>query len=254
MAVTQVNFASDTLHHDATYWAVVPVENRERPLRTLYLLHGIGGDETQWLFRSRIVSVAEAHGVAVVMPAGGHSFYVDRPSAFEWVGEYIGRELVAHSRSLFPLSTAREDTWIGGLSMGGYGAIRNGLKYHDTFGAVAALSSALVSYWASDAPEEAEWPFARRAYVTSVFGDPAGLVGSENDVEALAERFRGSAGQAPRLYLTCGTEDSLVAVNRRYRDHLTKVGIDHTYVEGPGQHDWTFWDSAIVDALKWLEA
>lgn len=254
MALLTIGWFSQSLNRQTTVQAVVPIEGRDEatPLPALYLLHGIMADHTQWLVGSRIAELARRWGVAVIMPAGDNSFYVDQEAANSYYGQYVGQELVAESRKLLPLSHDRRDTWIGGLSMGGYGAIRNGLKYADTFGAVVALSSALVIDRAIESTEDAEWAFARRQYFTSVFGDLGRLRGSDKDVEALAERVKTGGGALPRLYLACGTEDRLVEANRRYHALLTGLEIEHTYVEGPGGHDFAFWDSYIERALEWL--
>ena len=93
---------------------------------------------------TRIQAWAEANDLAVIMPSGENRFYLDDEKSGELYGEFIGKELVEFTRKLFPLSDKREDTFIAGLSMGGYGAIRNGLKYAENFGCVIGLSAALV--------------------------------------------------------------------------------------------------------------
>ena len=146
MAVVQVEFRSKTLKRQVSFRAILPTENFELPYPTLYLLHGLTDDSSAWLYNTRIRMWAEQMGLAVILPSGENSFYLDVPvkdGCYGDFGEYIGRELVAVTRKMFPLSHKREDTFIGGLSMGGYGACRNGLKYCDTFGKVAMLSAAV---------------------------------------------------------------------------------------------------------------
>ena len=151
MAFIQVSFMSKTLMRTVPLQVILPVdkftfgqpEREEKPFKTLYLLHGIFGNETDWVHGTRIQRWAEEKNLAVVMPAGENAFYVDQPSIGAMHGQFIGEELVEITRKMFPLSRKREDTFIGGLSMGGFGALRNGLKYHDTFGAVICLSGAL---------------------------------------------------------------------------------------------------------------
>ena len=138
MAIIEVNFISQCLMRTVTFNAIIPADKfgpqaaaQQKPFKTLYLLHGIQA----W---------AEANDLAVIMPSGENRFYLDDEKSGERYGEFIGRELVEFTRKLFPLSDRREDTFIAGLSMGGYGALRNGLKYAETFGCVAGLSSALI--------------------------------------------------------------------------------------------------------------
>ena len=141
MAIIEVNFISKCLMRVVTFNAIIPVdkfgpqaENAEqKPLKTLYLLHGIFGNYTDWVNGTRIQAWAEANDLAVIMPSGENRFYLDDEKSGELYGEFIGKELVEFTRKLFPLSDKREDTFIAGLSMGGYGAIRNGLKYAENF-------------------------------------------------------------------------------------------------------------------------
>lgn len=161
MALLTIGWFSQSLSRPTTVQAVVPIEGRSEadPLPTLYLLHGIMADQTQWLVGSRIAELAQRWGIAVIMPAGDNSFYVDQEASNSYYGQYVGQELVTASRQLLPLSRKREETWIGGLSMGGYGAIRNGLKYRDTFGGIVALSKALVTERAIQSSDDVEWAF-----------------------------------------------------------------------------------------------
>ena len=152
MALIQCNFFSKSLMRTVPIQVVLPTDKTlgpdgsapQGPFKTLYLLHGIFGNDTDWVCGTRVQSWAQDRNLAVVMPSGENSFYVDMPKASAYYGTYIGKELVDFTRRTFPLSHKREDTFIGGLSMGGYGAIVNGLQNPETFGAVCALSSALI--------------------------------------------------------------------------------------------------------------
>ena len=139
MAVIQVELRSEALKRQVSFKAILPSEAFEPSYPTLYLLHGLTDNSSAWLYNTRIRMWAEQTGLAVILPSGENSFYLDVPvkgGCYGDFGEYVGRELVAVTRKMFPLSRKREDTFIGGLSMGGYGACRNGLKYCDTFDAV----------------------------------------------------------------------------------------------------------------------
>lgn len=263
MAVIDVNFFSNALMRQVTYKAVVPtdgpmmpgMETKERSVfKSLYLLHGIMGNYTDWVTYTRVAQLAAQYQVAVFMPSADNSFYVDQEGSSSYYGEYIGRELVEETRKLFPLSVRKEDTFIAGLSMGGYGAIRNGLKYHNTFGALAGMSSALIMEHALESTEEADWAFRKRSYYEAVFGDLEKLKGSDKDVEALVKKIQAENGAMPRIYISCGTEDFLIENNRKYRDFLLAEKVEHTYVESPGVHDWKFWDEYIEKVLIWLTA
>lgn len=244
MAIIEVNFISKCLMRVVTFNAIIPVdkfgpqaENAEqKPLKTLYLLHGIFGNYTDWVNGTRIQAWAEANDLAVIMPSGENRFYLDDEKSGELYGEFIGKELVEFTRKLFPLSDKREDTFIAGLSMGGYGAIRNGLKYAENFGCVIGLSAALVHDTWKDADNSAPIFTFRRSYYETIFGE--------------YDKVKGRP--VPKMYLCCGTEDGLVTANRDFRDFLNENGVDLTYVEGPGKHDWVFWDTYIKKVLDWL--
>ena len=260
MAIIEVNFISKCLMRTVTFNAIIPVdkfgpqaENAEqKPLKTLYLLHGIFGNYTDWVNGTRIQAWAEANDLAVIMPSGENRFYLDDEKSGELYGEFIGKELVEFTRKLFPLSDKREDTFIAGLSMGGYGAIRNGLKYAENFGCVIGLSAALVHDTWKDADNSAPIFTFRRNYYEAIFGEYDKVKGSDKDPKALLLKLKEEGRPVPKMYLCCGTEDDLVTVNRDFRDFLNENGVDLTYVEGPGKHDWVFWDTYIKKVRDWL--
>ena len=151
MAFMHVDFMSGTLRRSVQFNAVFPVDNYIRrkasydgkPLKTLYLLHGLLGDYNDWPLQTNIQALATRKNLAVIMPSGDNSFFVDAPIPNFDYGRFIGEELVDVTRQMFNLSRKREDTFIAGFSMGGFGALRNGFIYSETFGYIGALSNAL---------------------------------------------------------------------------------------------------------------
>lgn len=258
MAYIQVNVMSECLMRTVNINVILPVDKfgvpgaqtqADRPFKTLYLLHGIFGSQVDWVNGTRLQRWAEEKNLAVVMPAGENLFYVDQEATHNLYGEFVGRELVDLTRRMFPLSRRREDTFIGGLSMGGYGALRNGLKYSDTFGGIAALSAADFSdpgRWQEDAKEF----FRTRRYVEAVLGSREAFPGSDRDVRALAARPYD--GEKAKVYIACGLDDPLLPANRGLRDCLRQNGFPVTYEEAPGAHEWDFWDSQIKKVIDWL--
>ena len=257
MALIQVNFMSKALMRTVTVNVILPVDkfslthiqdNADKKYKTLYLLHGIFGNYTDWISGTNIQRLAEAKDLAVVMPSGENGFYLDQPIQGRLYATFIGDELVEITRRMFPLSRKKEDTFIGGLSMGGYGAIRNGLKYNDTFGAIIGLSSALHIL------EDVEANKNRNiAYEESCFGDLKEAVASDKNPRVLIEQLAtGDKAKLPRIFMACGTEDGLIDVNRVYRDLFKAKGFDITYHECKGNHNWDFWSKFIQTALEWL--
>ncbi|MEK5491765.1 alpha/beta hydrolase-fold protein [Paenibacillus sp. FSL R7-0297] len=262
MATLQISLQSKCLKREVTFNALLPVDLPEglglpvwagQPLRSLYLLHGFSGSHSDWMSFSRIRELSDRYQIAVFMPAGENGFYVDDENRDAFYGEYVGRELVEFTRRMFPLSAASEDTWIGGLSMGGYGAIRNGLKYAEQFGRIIALSSALIPYRIAGIPPDYKDGIASYSYYASVFGDLSRLLGSDKDPEQLVLDVKAKGLALPKLYMACGTEDMLLDVNRRFHQFLEGEGAGHHYVEGPGDHNWEYWDKHIEAALEWAD-
>lgn len=261
MAQIQVNYFSGALMRQVTFQAIVPVDKmtfpgspvrEKKPYKTLYLLHGIFGNYTDWMTGTRIERWAQENDLVVIMPSGDNSFYVDNEAAGAMYGEFIGRELVEMTRRMFPLSDKREDTFIGGLSMGGYGAMRNGLKYADTFGYIISLSGKVLIDDALDATNDTPTIIGRRSYYESCFGDLNQLIGSDKDNKALIQKLIAEEKPIPKIYMAIGTDDFLLEDNRSFHAFLTEQGVDVDYFEGPGAHEWDFWDRWIKNALEWL--
>ncbi|MEZ0396675.1 MAG: alpha/beta hydrolase family protein [Anaerolineales bacterium] len=256
MALLQVNFFSSALRRKVPMQVILPAETGGAgPFKTLYLLHGLTDNCTAWTSHTRIERWATERNLAVVMPSAENSFYVDMPygtSCFGDFGAYVGQELVEVTRKMFRLSPRREDTFIAGLSMGGFGALRNGLKYHETFGYIACLSGAIHIF---------EYPFDEPGRNVigedACFGDihAAALTDRNPRVaaESLFQKIRaGEDVVLPKIYIACGTEDYLLRANRVFADFLKSSGADVVYEEGPGGHDWDFWDAYIQRVLDWL--
>ena len=261
MALMEVNFFSKALMRPVTMNVILPAdkvffgeetEEENKPFKTLYLLHGVMGNYTDWVTGTCIKRWAEEKNLAVVMPSGANMFYMDHPNANENYSEFIGKELVKITRRMFPLSYKKEDTFIAGLSMGGYGAIRNGLKYHDTFGYIAGLSSAMILEKMGTADDSSPMFFEKKSFLESVFGDLSRIKDCEINPEWIAENMKKDGIPFPHMYLACGLDDPLLPPNRKFRDTMQKLGVDVTYEEGPGAHEWDFWNRYIKKVLDWL--
>ena len=247
MAHLVVDYYADALGVQTRMHVLLPQRLAAGKAKTLYLLHGMSDDEGTWMRRTSIERYAEEHGLAVVMPDGGLGWYTDMYRGLAWF-RFISEELPALCRRFFPiLSDKREDTWIGGNSMGGYGALKCALRAPRTFSRVISLSGALD---AADTAVNNTVPATRR-YWEDVFGPAEDVSGSENDLFAAATALTDPALR-PRIYMWCGTEDFLYGQNTRMRDHLRALGYDLTYEESPGDHQWQYWDKKIAGALDWL--
>lgn len=262
MAVLQVDFFSNAVKRIVPMTVLLPIEIPEAflsvtqplklPLKTMYLLHGHSGSHRDWLSGTRIEALSRQYQVAIVMPSGENSFYLDDAVRDVYYERLIAEEIVSFTRTAFPLSHAREDTTIAGLSMGGFGAMHSGLKYAHVFGHIIALSSALITDMVSQLKEGEGNAIAPYSYYRHVFGDPTMLLGSDKDPKFLAEQIVLRGNNIPEIYMACGTEDFLIEENRDFHQHLTQLGVKHFYQEGSGTHDWSYWDAHIEQAMAWL--
>jgi putative tributyrin esterase len=256
MILTDVNFFSEALTLRCTLQVILPQRSladaqkkRTPKYRTLYLLHGHSDDHTAWQRWTSIERYVEGLDLAVVMPAVNLSFYTDMVHGGKY-WQFISQEVPAVARDLFPLSAQRADNFVAGLSMGGYGAFKLALTHPDRFAAAASLSGAVdireVVKKHND-PANKAWLAAMR----DVFGELSKVPNSRHDLFALAGKVSKQAIQ-PRLYQCCGTEDFLHADNVRFRDHVRRLPLDLTYEEGPGEHNWIYWDVMIQRVLQWM--
>ena len=215
-------------------------------LPTLTLLHGLSDDHTSWQRWTSLERYVEGMNLAVVLPEVHRSFYTDMACGGRY-WTFISEELPALARDLFPLSARREDNFVAGLSMGGYGALKLALTHPERFAAAASFSAvADIVAKAGDRKEEG-W----EDFMKSIFGRLDRLPGSRHDLFFLAEQAARS-DLLPKLFVCCGTEDDLLPANRRLRDVLRQLPFELTYQEGRGAHDWIYWDTMIQKALAWL--
>ncbi|WP_100407927.1 alpha/beta hydrolase [Bacillus solitudinis] len=214
------------------------------PFQTLYLLHGMSDDHTAWMRRTSIERYVERLPLAVIMPAAHLSWYTDMKYGRDYF-TFISEELPAICERMFPLSNLREDRFIAGLSMGGYGAIKAGLVAPEKYCAAASFSGGLDVMTLYNRLE--------RKFVTDIFGEESDLKGSINDLFANAELLMHSTKLKPDLYMWCGTEDFLYEDNLRFREHAKQLDLPLTFEEGPGDHSWGYWDECIKHIImNWL--
>lgn len=252
MALIQVNYLSQALFRTVPVNVILPADRfdadtdrylngKEHKYKTLYLLHGLLGNYTDWVSQTRIQKWAEEKNLAVVMPSGDNAFYLNSGTPWNDYGTFIGKELVEITRRMFPLSEKREDTFIAGLSMGGFGAIRNGIVYSETFSHVAGLSSAVHIF--EDVSEEAD---------NGLFGNKEAASKTDRNPRVAVEEMLSARRPVPKFYLACGTQDDLMPSNLEFRDFLQEKGIEVLWDEEDCGHDWDFWDSQIRKVLDWL--
>lgn len=254
MALIHCDFFSEVLGLSCSMVVILPerpyptIQSTPTPkYPTLYLLHGRSDDHTTWQRRTSIERYAAEKGIAVVMPAVHRSFYTDMTNGYRY-WEHVSEEVPAKARDLFPLSDKREDNFVAGLSMGGYGAFKMALTHPDRFAAAASFSGALDVVALSMVSDDPDW----KRELRTIFGDLESIEGSDNDLFHLAAQLAKSGQPQPHLYQWCGTEDPLYPYNVKFRDYVQNLPLDLTYAEGPGDHTWGYWDTQIQITLDWL--
>lgn len=250
MALIQFEFRSETLGIASQINVVFSQEiktQRGNSHRSpvLYLLHGLSDDHSSWLRKSCIERYAEAYDLVVVMPGVHRSFYRNTHAGHRYF-DYLSSEVPELCKSYFPISETPEETFVAGLSMGGYGAFKLALSQPQNYAAAASLSGALDLSALAHHREELlpEW--------ASVFGPENTLAGTEDDLLHLAATSAASGVALPKLYQCCGTEDYLYPANQNFRAQAQKQGLPLDYYEGPGDHEWGYWDREIQNVLEWL--
>lgn len=249
MAWMECKFRSKVLELEMAMNVILP-DPEDLPVGkrvpTLYLLHGLSDDHTIWQRRTSIERYVDDRCLAVVMPEVGRSFYSDMAHGLRY-WTFISQELPAIARAYFPLSARREDNFVAGLSMGGYGAFKLGLNFPEHFAAAASLSGAL-DILAPLGVDDPDW----HAEMINIFGDLKKVKGSDRDLFWLAEKLAASSWKDMPFYQWCGREDFLYQDNLRFRDQARACGLNLTYEEGPGDHRWLYWDQMIQRVLDWL--
>ncbi len=259
MASGRMEFHANSIMQHTNFSFVLPVDMPEeeildkrhydRPTMSLILLHGLTGTDTDWMFSGAAQFVAMQYNLAVFMPTTGNSFYLDRGYEGGNFATFIGEELPGFISRTFGYCDSRENMMIAGLSMGGYGAIHTALSFPDRFSKCIALSSALRIHELAQDPNGDGIISAKMAI--DIFGDLSEIESSDKNPEVLFKKLKADGVDIPEMYLACGTEDSLIESNREFVHFLEKENANFAYEEGPGVHDWIFWNQYLKRGIEW---
>lgn len=239
MAFATIHYQSRSLEKASSFNIVFPDDpSIPRPWSVFYLLHGLSDDHTIWMRRTSIERYAAGLPLAVVMPDGGRGWYANAAEGYRYEDDLL-KDVVGLVERTFPVKAERAGRCIGGLSMGGYGAVKVGLKHHEMFASVNSHSGAVGIMHDPERVKTLGPEFTR------IFGkgptdgpeDPFGLVKSVDH------------GLLPAMRLDCGTSDFLLEQNRAFHKHLDGLHIAHEYEEFPGGHDWAYWDKHVQEAI-----
>lgn len=246
VTLRNITFRSAALGRDMQYRLMFPLETSGRKLPTVYLLHGDGGGFRDWSNYSDVASFAE-RGLLLVMPEGESSYYtnaVEPPQdRFE---DYLTHDLISDVESRFPAAAGRENRAIIGVSMGGFGAVKIGLRHPDLFSFVAGISSAI------DVPRRA-FSFTRlqqSRHYNAIFGPSGSQTRRDNDPFVLLRSANPEA--APYFFLTCGEQEGLLPANREFAALLAQRHFRFEFHTVRGGHDWNQWNAWLPSVLHSL--
>ena len=225
MASGRMEFHADSIMQHTNFSFVIPNDfiieeiknprHYDRPTKSLILLHGLTGTDTDWLFGGVAQEMAKQYNLAIFMPTTGNSFYLDR-----------------------------------GYEGGNFGAIHTALQFPETFSACIALSSAMVIHEVAELGKRRN-SIMPEAMVRDVFGDPEKLLESDYNPEVLYRKGKAAGKTLPKIYMAIGKEDSLYDVNQDFRRFLEAEGADFFYEDGHGMHTWDFWNEYLPRGLEW---
>ena len=217
------------------------------PFKTLFLLHGLMDSGRQWIENTSIARIAQDAGIALVIPSCGNNFYVNTIYGMAY-SDFLSQELIGFVRAMFPLSEKREDNYIWGISMGGYGALRQAFMHPEMFSRAIAMSPT------SDVEFSARFATAMGVKTDYIIGDWRTLDGSGLDLKVIAAQAVREAGaeNIPQMLMIIADQDHMVRDNTAFRDCITKLGIANEFHTYPGDHTWRFWDAHVQKCIDWL--
>lgn len=261
MAVMKCHFFSSTLFTNISINVILPTPqggeevadprfqakyDYEKGLPVVFLLHGAFGNADSWIRFSNVERYAQERGLAVVMASAENSFYQDMAHGQPYKTFFL-KELISFVRSIYPVSRSRENTYIGGFSMGGYGAWYLALTRPDLFSKAASMSGAV------DFPGLVSSGINLNGAIRwgDILGDNLDVAGTDKDLMYLYDKCV-AEGTVPALFQACATGDSLYQPNVGIRDRLMAKNADLVWYDAPGGHDWNFWDATLSRMFDWM--
>ncbi|HEX3230689.1 MAG TPA: alpha/beta hydrolase family protein [Pyrinomonadaceae bacterium] len=252
-SVQTVQLQSKLVNTTLSYKVVLPPDYRTSSATrypVLYLLHGFDGHYSDWVTRTNVADYAAQYRLIVVTPEGNNGWYTDSVSTTtDKYESYILKELIPDVGKRFRTIESRYGRGIAGLSMGGYGALKFGLKSPATFAFAGSISGAVaVPSWTEDDYQKLK---SIRDSVFSAFGPFGSEARKANDIFEITRNLSNARiASLPFLYLDCGTEDIFISDNSRLAALLREKKVPHEFRELPGDHSWPYWNQQVQEVLK----
>jgi len=251
----ELKLKSSLMKREMPYRVILPANyeaNKTEKFPVVYLLHGLTGHFDNWTDRTKLVEYAKNYRYIIVTPEGDNGWYSDSQNIPDDKYEsYIIQELIPEIEKKFRAETTRDSRAVAGLSMGGYGSLKFGVKYPGKFVLVGSFSGALrAAQMTEEMAAATKWQ-ALIDSIKNVYGANDSEVRKQNDLfKLVTAKTETDAKNLPFMYIDCGTEDGLVQSNREFVKLLADKKIPHEFRELPGIHDWKFWDSQVQEFLR----
>jgi S-formylglutathione hydrolase FrmB len=251
--VETVQFQSKLVKATLPYKVILPLDydtSSTTRYPVLYLLHGLTGHYSDWISRTNVADYAAQYRMIVVTPEGNDGWYTDSAMvATDKYETYILKELIPDVQQRYRTIEARYGRGIAGLSMGGFGSLKFGLKSPSTFVFAASMSGALgVTRFTEKETAASGWSTSLQ-----LFGPVDSDTRKANDLFQIVTLVPAARiASLPFFYFDCGTEDSalIFPYNRELAGLMSEKKIPHEYRELPGDHSWAYWDKQVQEVLK----
>ncbi len=251
MALFQIHYKSTVMSQEVKFNVIIPDEQTE-DIPWVLLLHGLSGNEDDWMRYTAIERYSKEQGYAIVMPAASKSWYSDQVYGLPFY-TFITTELIDYVRRVFPLSKKREKTFVAGLSMGGYGSLKIGLNHTDMFSAIASLSGVVDIYHRFRTDGKGRGIGYENMAAGNWGPDYLNVLQqAPNNIYCLLDAMKPDDPMMPKLFLACGSEDHLYPRNEELVQYLSERGFSYEWYKKPGVHKWDVWDYYIPEVLKFF--
>lgn len=232
------NYFSKNLDRNISYLNIFP-DDFQNVHKKIILLNGRGGDQSTWSLNTPLETLANEYHVAFFCPNGENSFYTNHADG-ENYADTFGKEFLIKMKEIFKLDFTRSNTEIAGYSMGGYGALLLGLRFHQYYSRIGIFSPAFVFYKKNRHELMYNHVFSKGDY------------NSENDVIYWYNKLYTQNSAIPNLFISCGNKDPLFIQSVDVIKRIQKINADQQikFVEQNGFHDFSLWSPALNEFLQ----
>lgn len=244
MALINIKISSVELQAGTVITVVYPdlAINKQKEVNVLFLLHGYSGNNYDWTRYTNLEKIVAEKNLMVVMPDGDNSFYTNSIAGFNYF-DFLTKELPQTIENIFKIKLTKENTYIVGLSMGGYGALKAALTYPNKYQGVASLSGT------TNIKDIHERLGDRVKVIESIFGTKEHL-DKNLEIHELTILTKNLEKEKLDIYLACGTEDFLYQDNLKFKDHLELNNIPYVFKTRAGGHSWDYWGFEIISVIN----